>query len=123
MIIIDGHEEEIAGNEPDTTNNRMEMMAIVRALEWMRTKSGISHDKLQTHKITLHSDSNLIIQTFNQGWKRKANLDLWAELDRLRAWLDIDWRWVKAHADNKYNNRVDSLALEQATKAAKAAKR
>ena len=116
LIMFDGQEHELSGGDPDTTNNRMEMTAVVRALEWLQEKSGLSHSDLQSHKILLHSDSNLIIQTLNSGWKRKANTDIWAEIDKLRAWLDIDWIWVKAHADNQYNNRVDQLAFAEAKK-------
>lgn len=119
IIMFGGKEESLAGSEKDSTNNRMEMMAIIKALEWIRDSSGLSHEDLHNHKILVHSDSNLIIQTLNQGWKRKANTDLWAEMDRLRAWLDIEWKWVKAHADNEYNNLVDQLAFKAAQKAAK----
>src|SRR3989338_3686001 len=111
LIINDDKETVLKGHEPHTTNNRMEMTAMIKALDWIREKSGLSHEDLQNHKIVLHSDSNLLIQTLNSGWKRKANIDLWAELDRLRAWLDIDWNWVKAHHIDKYNNLVDKLAL------------
>lgn len=116
LITYKGSETELKGGEPETTNNRMEMRAILEALSWIRNQSGISHQELNKHKVLIHSDSNLIIQTMNQGWKKKANTDLWAEIDRLRAWLDIDWIWVKAHADNKKNNRVDEIALKEAKK-------
>jgi len=114
LIIIDGKEIELSGHEPDSTNNRMEMTAIIKALEWIRNESGLNHEDLQTHKMSIYSDSNLIIQTINQGWKKKANTDLWAQIDKLRAWLDISWTWVKAHASNKNNNRVDKLAFDAA---------
>lgn len=114
LILIDGKMQQVSGGEKDTTNNRMEMTAIVKALEWLH--QNLPEADLHPRKIVLHSDSNLIIQTLNQGWKRKANTDLWAEMDRLRAWLDIDWVWVKAHADNELNNRVDELAFSEAKK-------
>jgi len=114
LIIIDGKEIELSGHEPDSTNNRMEMTAIIKALEWIRNESGLNHEDLQTHKMSIYSDSNLIIQTINQGWKKKANTDLWAQIDKLRAWLDISWTWVKAHASNKNNNRVDKMAFDAA---------
>lgn len=117
LIMNNGKRVELSGGEKeDTTNNRMEMTAIIKALEWIKDKSGLSHEDLQSHKVLIHSDSNLIVQTLNQGWKKKANTDLWAEIDRLRAWLDIDWIWVKAHAENKHNNRVDALAFKEAKK-------
>ncbi|MFH1284066.1 MAG: ribonuclease H [Candidatus Peregrinibacteria bacterium] len=116
IILKNGKKINISGGEPDTTNNRMEMTAIVNALKWLRVSSGLSHEELVNYKILIHSDSNLLIQTLNNGWKKKANTDLWAEIDKLRAWLDIDWKWVKAHATNKYNNMVDALALAEAKK-------
>ena len=76
VIFIDGKEIELSGSEEDTTNNRMEMMAIIKALEWINDESGLSSEDAQSHKILIHSDSNLVIQTLNQGWKKKANTDL-----------------------------------------------
>ncbi|MDA1060812.1 MAG: ribonuclease HI [bacterium] len=119
IILFAGKEIEISGHEKDTTNNRMEMTAIIEALEWIRKKSRLSDEDLQNQKIEIYSDSNLIIQTMNQGWKKKANTDLWAEVDRLRAWLNIEWTWVKAHHTNKYNNKADELALSEAQKVSK----
>lgn len=119
IVLHNGETYSIAGSQKDTTNNRMEMTAIREALKWLHKKSGIKPDDLTNYKITIHSDSNLLIQTFNQGWKRKANIDLWAELDKLRGWLNIEWKWVKAHANNKYNNEVDKLAFSAAQKIAK----
>jgi len=116
IIFIDDKKVEVKGGEKDTTNNRMEMMAIIKALEWLRKKSGLSHDELLSHKIHIHSDSNLIIQTMTQGWKRKANTDLWGQIDKQSAWLNINWNWVKAHADNHHNNEVDRIAFSQAQK-------
>ena len=111
VILHDGKEIKLAGGEKDTTNNRMEMMAMIKALEWLHAH------KLTDSKITIYSDSNLLVQSLTKGWKRKANTDLWAQLDKLRGWLDIKWLWVKAHATNKYNNLVDELALKEAIKA------
>lgn len=117
-VIIHFSEKEIklSGGEKDTTNNRMEMMAILKALEWLRTESSLSPEELNQYKIVIYSDSNLLVQTLTKGWKRKANTDLWQEIDKLRAWLNINWTWVKAHATNKYNNLVDELAFLQAKK-------
>ena len=116
-VILHGEEKtEIAGGEKDTTNNRMEMKAIIKALQWVRKNYA---NKLNGLKIIFHSDSNLIIQTLNQGWKRKANTDLWAELDKERAWLNVEWKWVKAHHTNKHNNRADELAVKEAEKVKK----
>ncbi len=116
MIFLDGTENAISGSQRDTTNNRMEMTAMIKALKWLHEESGLTQDELNERKIILHSDSNLIIQTLNLGWKRKANTDLWEKLDKLRGWLKIEWRWVKAHHTNKHNNQVDKLAFAAAKK-------
>jgi ribonuclease HI len=110
IILNDKNEIKLSGGEKSTTNNRMEMMAMIKALEWIKENGLIENE------IIIYSDSNLLIQTLNQGWKRKANLDLWEKLDKLRAWLNINWVWVKAHATNKYNNQADELALSEAKK-------
>ncbi len=112
--MYDDKNVELSGGEPDTTNNRMEMMAVIKSLKWLHKE--FKQDDLQDLKIEIYSDSNLIIQTINKGWKKKANTDLWAEIDKLRAWLNITWNWVKAHHTNKYNNRADIIAFTAATK-------
>lgn len=116
IVLHNKKEIEISGGERDTTNNRMEMMAMIEALKWLRDEKNLPTEELDAAKITLYSDSNLLIQTLNKGWKKKANTDLWAQIDKLRAWLNIEWVWVKAHATNKYNNLVDELAFNQAQK-------
>lgn len=111
IIIDQGEETPISGAAKDTTNNRMEMQAIIEALTHLHSKYP---DNLNKKPIEIYSDSNLIIQTFKQGWKKKANTDLWAELEKLTAWLNISWNWVKGHSTNKYNNLVDELAVKAA---------
>jgi ribonuclease HI len=114
-IIQDDHAEVIlSGNETKTTNNRMEMMAIIQALKWVR-------EHYQTDRKTkLYSDSSLIINTLNDGWKRKANTDLWADLDTTNDGLNVEWNWVKGHANNPLNERCDQLAVKESEKAQKA---
>ena len=116
VILMDEKEYKISGGEKDTTNNRMEMKALIEALKWLYKRPGLTKEKINEIGVTVYSDSNLLIQTLSQGWKRKANLDLWAEIDKLRAWMNIEWVWVKAHAHNKYNNLADELALTAAGK-------
>ncbi len=111
LILLGDKEQILSGGDRDTTNNRMEMTAITEALGWI--KENFSPEELANLKIEIFSDSNLIIQTLNLGWKRKANTDIWAEMDKNRAWLNITWTWVKGHADNVYNNRVDLLAVKE----------
>jgi len=105
----------LKGHALDTTNNRMEMTGVIEALRF------IDKEKLHTSQCTLYSDSNLIIQTLLQGWKRKANLDLWEELDDLNEELDIQYTWVKGHAKNHWNNECDKVAQKESLIAYKAA--
>jgi ribonuclease HI len=114
IMLYKGEQIELSGGEEDTTNNRMEMTAIIKALELLHKK--FDEKEFNNLDIKIYSDSNLIIQTLNQGWKKKANTDLWAEIDKHRAWLNITWTWVKAHHTNKYNNLVDVLAFNEAQK-------
>ena len=111
VILMSDREIKISGGEKMTTNNRMEMTAIIEALQWLKKSSGLPETELSQADITLFSDSNLLMQTLIQGWKRKANLDLWEKLDRARGWLTIKWVWVKGHSTNKYNNLADKLAV------------
>ena len=113
-IILDKEDRtEIAGGEKDTTNNRMEMMAVIEALKHLHTKH---KDNLTKQQIHFYIDSNLIVQTLNSGWKKKKNQDLWAEIEKLTAWLNIKWEWVKAHHKDEQNNKVDELAFKEAKK-------
>jgi ribonuclease HI len=93
----------------------MEMMAMVKALVYAK-KLCDDDAKLKNSQIILHSDSNLLVQSLNLGWKRKANLDLWEKLDAARADLNVKYVWVKAHAQNCHNNAVDLLAFSAAIK-------
>ncbi|MBT6068852.1 ribonuclease HI [Candidatus Peregrinibacteria bacterium] len=101
------HQE--SGSDPETTNNRMEMMALLRALEYAVTQSW--------QEVAVFSDSRLVVNTVNLGWKRKANLDLWIEMEKPLAKINLKLKWVKAHDQNIYNNMVDELALKAAKKA------
>ena len=104
---------EASGGEAHTTNNRMEMTALARALHYLSTHHPGT-------PVEIFSDSNLLVQTVNQGWKKKANLDLWLEIDQLLPRLDFRLSWVKAHHRDPYNIRCDMLALAAAEKAKKA---
>ncbi len=112
VILRDGSETKLSGGTKDTTNNRMEMTAVIEALKSLHKEE----KDLQNCKISIYSDSNLIIQTMVQGWKKKANLDLWGEIEKLKGWLNIDWIWVKAHNLDKYNEMADQLAFNEAQK-------
>lgn len=103
----------LKGSAAETTNNRMEMTAVIEALRYID-----EHD-LHAAEITLYSDSNLVIQTLLQGWKRKANLDLWEELDELGEELDVNYVWIKGHAKNHWNNECDKVAQKESLHAQK----
>jgi ribonuclease HI len=103
----------LSGNEPDTTNNRMEMIAMIEALRF------VSENNLQQKDITVFSDSGLIVRTILHGWKKKANLDLWQELDNFNEELNVDYVWVEGHASNKWNNECDKIAVMESAKAKK----
>lgn len=116
IIVFDKKEKKLFGGEKAATNNRMELKSVIAALTWLKTESGIDEKDLNNYEIIIYSDSNLLVQTLVQGWKRKANIELWTEIDRLREWLNIKWEWVKAHHINKYNNMADNLAFNEAQK-------
>lgn len=109
-----GHRKELKGGERDTTNNRMEMMAAIRALEAVK-RSG-SDIILITDSVYLRDG----ITKWIHGWKRRdwktadkkpvKNVDLWQRLDALTQKHTIEWRWVKGHAGDPGNERADELA-------------
>jgi ribonuclease HI len=98
-----------------TTNNRMELMAVIAGLEALK-KTGLH--------ITIYSDSQYIVKALNEGWlnkwmatnfsKGKKNKDLWVKFYNLYKQQHIKFVWVKGHAENKYNNRCDELAVAAA---------
>ncbi len=107
------HEREMYGGEPHTTNNRMELTAVIRALESLRRDCAVA----------VYTDSQYVkngIETWIHGWKRNGwktsdrkpvkNAELWRELDTLVARHQVSWHWVKGHADNEGNLRADELA-------------
>ena len=107
------HVKELHGGEPGTTNNRMELTAVIRALEALTRRS----------QVRLHTDSQYVqkgISTWFHDWKRRGwktadkkpvkNVDLWQTLDALQAQHDIEWIWVKGHAGHPGNERADALA-------------
>lgn len=113
LMQFDGREKELYGSAPDTTNNRMELTAVIRALEALK----------RTCEIDLYTDSQYVqkgISEWLASWKRRGwktadkkpvkNVDLWLELDRLAAVHAIRWHWVKGHAGHVENERADALA-------------
>lgn len=108
-------EKELSGGYRLTTNNRMEIMAVIAALEAL-TKRNLH--------IRVYSDSQYVVKAVQQGWLNnwiktdfkggKKNKDLWKRYYQLSLKHKIEFVWVKGHADNPYNNRCDALATEAA---------
>lgn len=111
-IIHAGEKKNIVkGGAIHTTNNRMEMSAIIAGLYWVN--KNFPGEK----KCAVFSDSNLLIQTLVKGWKRKKNLDLWSKLDALREkFEEITWTWVKGHANHIQNIEADKIATREAAR-------
>jgi len=108
-----GKEKELCGGEPETTNNRMELLAAIQALEALNWPCAVK----------LHTDSKYVLQGITEwmsnwkkrGWKTAANKpvkneDLWRRLDQAIQRHRIEWIWVKGHAGDEGNERADSLA-------------
>lgn len=107
-------EREISGGERETTNNRMELTAALKALEILKESSRV---RLYTDSEYLKRGVSEWLQNWRErGWKRKggklANTDLWQALDRAIQRHDIEWHWVKGHAGHRDNQRVDRLARQ-----------
>ena len=104
VIEQNGNQQKLSGSEPQTTNNRMEMTAVIKGLEAVDPSA----------KVLISSDSTYVINTMTKGWKRKVNHDLWDQLDRLVKNRDISWRWVRGHSGDRGNELADALATKQA---------
>lgn len=113
LLIYGEREKELTGGEPATTNNRMELMAAIQALEALTKPC----------KVELHTDSQYVMKGVTEwihGWKARGwktaekkpvkNDDLWRRLDEARRRHDVDWRWVKGHNGHEQNERADALA-------------
>jgi len=113
IVRFDGSEKELLGGEAATTNNRMEMMAVIRALEALE----------QPSRVRVYTDSQYVqkgISEWIRSWKRRdwktadkkpvKNVDLWKRLDELNAAHNVEWHWVKGHAGHPENERADALA-------------
>jgi ribonuclease HI len=113
LLEINGTEKELFGGEAHTTNNRMELLAVIRALEALKRRCSVQ----------LHTNSKYVqqgISTWIHGWKKNGwrtadkkpvkNDDLWRQLDALARQHDIEWLWVKGHAGHNGNERADQLA-------------
>jgi len=120
VIILENKKKELYGGEKLTTNNRMELTAAIKALEYCLTK-----EKKQSFfdHIKIYTDSNYVkdgITTWINNWEKNnwktadkknvKNIDLWRQLKKLVKSEKVDWFWVKGHSDNPMNNLADELA-------------
>ncbi len=119
ILIAGPHKKEISGGEAETTNNRMELLGVISALELLKRPC----------EAEIFSDSQYIVNAINRhwlinwkkrGWRRREgelkNPELWQRLDGLLARHTVTFHWVKGHAENEFNNRCDELAVAQRDK-------
>jgi ribonuclease HI len=113
ILRVGGNDKELFGGEPQTTNNRMELTAVIRALESLQAPS----------EVEVYTDSQYVqkgISEWLPTWKRRGwrtadkkqvkNVDLWQELERAAGRHRVTWHWVKGHAGHPENERADALA-------------
>ncbi|MBG93381.1 MAG: ribonuclease HI [Chloroflexi bacterium] len=118
VLISDSKQKEISEGYRLTTNNRMELLAVIRALETLNTRS----------RVNLYTDSSYVVNALTKGWLRKwqqnnwqlsnkkpaKNIDLWKILLDLNDLHDVTYHWIKGHAGDRNNERCDELAREAA---------
>ena len=120
ILMYNGHAKEYSGYESETTNNRMELTAVIVGLKMLK----------EPVNLNIYSDSAYVVNAFLEDWitnwqlhnwknankKPVSNIDLWTELLDLLAIHEVTWNKVKGHADNVYNNRCDALATGEIAK-------
>lgn len=116
VLVYKEMEKELSGGEAETTNNRMELTAVIEGLKALK----------EACTVDLYTDSKYVMEgatKWLKGWQEKSwkkadkkpvlNVDLWQNLSELLAQHEVGWHWVKGHAGNPYNERVDALAVER----------
>ncbi len=120
VLLYGPHKKELSGGEAETTNNRMELTAVIRALSALK----------EPCRVELYSDSKYVIDGLEKGWARSwkkrgwvksdkkpaLNPDLWDRLLTLTDSHEMVYHWVKGHAENPYNNRCDEMAVAESRK-------
>ena len=105
------HEKELSQGFKETTNNRMELLAVIAGLEALTTNN---------HPVAIYSDSKYVVDAINKGWlskwvktgfKKKKNVDLWQRLLPLQKKFNLHFHWIKGHAGHPENERCDELAV------------
>ena len=114
IILYNNKKDIIAGFDENTTNNRMEMLAAIKAILEIKNKSKI---KIFTDSVYLKNGITELIHNWkknnwtNSSKKSVLNQDLWKKLDNLNSYHDIEWVWIKGHNNNKYNEEADKYAV------------
>ncbi|MGA8056772.1 MAG: ribonuclease H, partial [Candidatus Binataceae bacterium] len=109
VIVTPDGTHRLSGGDSQTTNNRMEIMAAIEALRALDPAV----------PVIVRSDSQYLVRTMNDGWRRTKNQDLWQQLDREVARHEVRFEWVRGHAGDALNEEADALAREAARSAAK----
>lgn len=117
ILVYNGYEKIVSGNEESTTNNKMELLAVIKGLECLKEQCVVN----------VYSDSQYVVDAFNKGWiinwqvngwktsdkKEVKNVDLWKKLLSFNDFHKINYIKVKGHSDNEYNNRCDKIAVNE----------
>lgn len=120
ILMYGQHKKELSGGDPNTTNNRMELMGVITALKALNRPC----------QVDLYTDSQYVVNAIEKGWAKKwqangwmrnkkdkaLNPDLWQTLLELLELHQVKFHWVKGHAENPYNNRCDELAVAESQK-------
>lgn len=120
ILMYGQHKKELSGGDPNTTNNRMELMGVITALKALNRPC----------QVNLYTDSQYVVNAIEKGWAKKwqangwmrnkkdkaLNPDLWQTLLELLELHQVKFHWVKGHAENPYNNRCDELAVAESQK-------
>ncbi|MEE0097222.1 MAG: ribonuclease HI [Oscillospiraceae bacterium] len=120
ILMYGQHKKELSGGDPNTTNNRMELMGVITALKALNRPC----------QVDLYTDSQYVVNAIEKGWAKKwqangwmrnkkdkaLNPDLWQSLLNLLEIHQVTFHWVKGHAENPYNNRCDELAVAESHK-------
>jgi ribonuclease HI len=116
ILVYGGHQKELSGGYRDTTNNRMELMAVIRGLEALK----------EPCRVSVVSDSRYIVDAMNKGWARRwqannwkrnkteraLNPDLWERMLELCSHHEVDFEWTRGHSGHSHNERCDELAVQ-----------